>query len=225
MMRFSLLALLLVSASSAFAQTKPPETRPVPSYRFSPFTEWQIAEFTAYTKKCLRSVEKIRNRFRLIAKIGPDGMIIGDPEIETPIDSDEFREDVKTALAKLHQCQPFIVDPFGRIKQEITVPFDFRPGGIDKEVTEAIWEHFRKCVKPTGIMPTIAVGLKYKPDGTYAEPPRLLNSGNSVGDSRMAAQVIRQMTKCPPLKFPQDKYYQVQSFKWEFRFARAPKKT
>jgi hypothetical protein len=72
-MRFSLLALLFILASSAFAQTKP--------NRFPPFTDWQIAEYSAYTKKCLRGSERVRNLVELSVTIGSDGMIIGDPEV------------------------------------------------------------------------------------------------------------------------------------------------
>src|SRR5213595_1415737 len=124
-MRFSLLALLLISASSAFAQTQ--------LNRFPPFTDWQIAEYSAYTKKCLRESERVRNLVELSVTIGPDGMIIGDPEVLSPIDSDEFRKDVKAALENLHRCQPFIVDPFGRIRVRFKQVFRFKPGGLDKE--------------------------------------------------------------------------------------------
>jgi hypothetical protein len=215
-MRFSLLALLLISASSAFAQTKP--------NRFPPFTDWQIAEYTAYTQKCLRASERVRNLVELSVTIGPDGMIIGDPEVVSPIDSDEFREDAKTALKTLHRCQPFIVDPFGRTRVRFKQVFRFKPGGLDKEMIAAIEEHFRRCWTPTRVVQTFTVELKYKPDGTYAEPPRLLSLESTEEHSRITAQVIRQITKCQPLKFPRDKYYQVKNFKWNLGAVRAPKK-
>jgi hypothetical protein len=215
-MRFSLLALLLISASSAFAQTKPKS--------FPPFTDWQIAEYSAYTKKCLRDSERVRNLVELSVTIGPDGMIIGEPEVVSPIDSDEFREDVKTALKRLHGCQPFIVDPFGRIRVQFKQAFRFQPGGLDKEMIATIEEHFRRCWTPTRVVPTFIVELKYKPDGTYAESPRLLSPEITGEHSRIAAEVIRQITKCRPLKFPRDKYYQVQSFKWNLGAVRAPRK-
>jgi hypothetical protein len=102
--------------------------------------------------------------------------------------------------------------------------FSFKPGGLDKEMTAAIEEHFRRCWTPTRVVPTFVVEVKYKPDGTYAEPPRLLSSEITEEHSRIAAQVIRQITGCRPLKFPRDKYYQVQSFKWNLGAVRAPKK-
>jgi Protein of unknown function (DUF1194) len=91
------------------------------------FWPWQYAGFVAYTKKCLlRQKEKIRNRVELSATIGPDGMIVGDPEITSPRDSDAFRRDVTTALKKLQQCQPYIVDPFGRTRIRFTQKFKFQ---------------------------------------------------------------------------------------------------
>jgi hypothetical protein len=91
------------------------------------FWPWQYAGFVAHTKKCfLRQKEKIRNRVELSATIGPDGMIVGNPEITSPRDGDAFRRDVRTALKKLQQCQPYIVDPFGRTRVRFTQKFKFQ---------------------------------------------------------------------------------------------------
>lgn len=90
------------------------------------YTPWQQAEYGAYTKKCLlRQKGSTRNRVELYATIGTDGMIVGDPEVTSPIDSEEFRRDVQTALKKLRQCQPFIVNPFRRVQTQFTQAFIF----------------------------------------------------------------------------------------------------
>jgi hypothetical protein len=160
------LALLLVFASPSYAcaQTKPAKMQPAVPYMEKqpavPYqrttqskpTAGQFAEWYAHVKKCLGSYEPIRHPVSLSVTIGQDGMIAGDPEVASPIDDDEFRDDVKKVVKKLHQCEPLIVDPFG----------------------------FNK--------------------GPFKQP----------------VSVIDQLSKCPPLEFPQDKYSQVQRFTWKF---------
>jgi Protein of unknown function (DUF1194) len=183
----------------------------------SPFAAWQQAEFVAHTEKCfLRQREPIRNRVEVSVTIGPDGMVIGDPEIKDPIDNDEFRRDVKTALKKLHQCQPFIVDPFRRTRGRFTQVFKFAPERPDENLIAAIRAHFGKCWTASRTGPTVWILLSYEPDGTYAAPPYLIDPETTAEYSRTAAQVMRQITKCPPLKLPKDKYNLVQIFRWQF---------
>ncbi|MGA2292503.1 hypothetical protein [Bradyrhizobium sp.] len=213
-MRSLLLAFLFFSTTSAFAQSDPAEPQK------TPFTAWQLEEYAAYTQKCfLRQREPMQHRLELSVTIGPDGMIIGDPEVVAPIDSDEFREDVRTAIKKLHQCQPFIVDPFGRVRVQFTQVFKFRAGPEDpgESMIAAIHANFRNCWTAARTGPTIWVNLSYKPDGTYASPPLLINPEKTAEYSRAAAQVMRQITKCPPVKFPKDKYPDPeQSLRWQF---------
>jgi hypothetical protein len=79
-----LIFLLFVSMSSAIAQTATKDL-----LRYDPYTAWQIGEWSAHTQKCFdERGEKLRNQVTLTAKIGPDGLIIGDPEIRHPIDTD-----------------------------------------------------------------------------------------------------------------------------------------
>ena len=87
---------------------------------------WRHAEFAAYIRKCfLRHKEPIRSKVDVSVTFGPDGMIVGDPEIKDPIDSDAFRRDTRTALKKIRQCQPYIVDPFARTRTQLTQEFRF----------------------------------------------------------------------------------------------------
>jgi hypothetical protein len=219
--RALLLTLLLVSASSTVAQTIPVEKQPFEPIPFlaprrSQLTAWQIAEWSAHVTKCVRSYGPTRNSVTVSVTIGPDGMIIGDPEIASPIDSDEFREDVKNVVKKLHQCEPFIVDPFGRDKGPFTQPFNFPPLGFDPEMLATVAEHFKKCWRRPKTGPDVTVELKYKPNGKFAELPHPLNQENTTAYSRAAAEVINQLSKCPPLAFAHDKYSQVQRFTWTF---------
>ena len=103
----------------------------------------------------------------LSVTVGLDGMIVGDPEVKNPIDNDGFRQDVKTALKKLRQCQPYIVDPFGRTRAQFTQVYRFAPEGLEKDMNAAIQANFRKCWTALRTGPTISVNLNYKPDGTY----------------------------------------------------------
>jgi hypothetical protein len=148
--------------------------------------------------------------------IDPGGRIIGDPEIASPIDTDEFREDVKKVVKKLHQCEPFIVDPFGWDKGTFIQPFQFPPMEFESEMLATVEEHFKKCWRRPKTGPDVTVELKYKPNGRFAELPHPLNQENTTAYSRAVAEVINQLSRCPPLEFAQDKYSQVQRFTWTF---------
>jgi hypothetical protein len=152
----------------------------------------------------------------LIVTIGQDGTMTEDPHVTSPIDNDDFSDDVKTVVKKLHQCEPFIVDPSGLNKGPFKQQFTFLPKEQDDEVAAAIREHFRNCWKRPATGPDVKVELKYKLDGTFAEPPRPLDPEHTAEYSLVAASVIDQLSKCPPLEFSQDKYSQVQQFTWTF---------
>jgi hypothetical protein len=225
-----MLALLLVFASPSYAcaQTKPAKMQPAVPYMEKqpavPYqrttqskpTAGQFAEWYAHVKKCLGSYEPIRHPVSLSVTIGQDGMIAGDPEVASPIDDDEFRDDVKKVVKQLHQCEPLIVDPFGINKGPFKQPFNFLPRQLDGEVSATIREHFKKCYVRPETGPDVKVELKYRSDGTYAEPPNPLSPESTEAYSKAAASVIDQLSKCPPLEFPQDKYSQVQRFTWKF---------
>jgi hypothetical protein len=181
------------------------------------FTAWQQAEFMAHTKKCFgRQREPIRNLVDLSVTVGLDGMIVGDPEVKNPIDNDGFRQDVKTALKKLRQCQPYIVDPFGRTRAQFTQVYRFAPEGSEKDMSAAIQANFRKCWTALRTGPTISVNLNYKPDGTYASPPSLINPEKTPEYSRAAAELMQQIAKCPAVKFPKG-HYPLQPLRWQFQ--------
>ena len=218
-----------------------PPAQPAPS-KGGRYTAWQQAEYIAHAQKCLRRQKvPVLNRVELLVTIGVDGMIVGDPEIKNSIDNDEFRGDAKAALAQLRQCQPFIVDPFGRTRAEFTQVFAFNPkpkvtdreempkGADRQDASAAIQANFKKCWKASRTGPTIWVELKYNRDGTYRGLPMLLNSENTKEYSRTAEHVLRQINKCPPVKFAKDKYPQ-QPLRWQFPShesanASRPKKT
>jgi Protein of unknown function (DUF1194) len=197
---------------------KPSGTLPlaVPSTTLQ-VSAWQHAEFAAHIKKCFhRQKEPIRNQVDVSVTIGPDGMIIGNPEIKDPIDNDAFRRDANTALKKVRQCQPFIVDPFRGNRTQLTQVFRFGQKAPDEDINATIRAHFKRCWTASRTGPTIHLWIDYKPDGTLSKPPTLFNPENTAEYSRTAAQVIRQLTNCPPLKFPKDKYDRVKSLKWRF---------
>jgi hypothetical protein len=183
----------------------------------SQFTAWQQAEFMAHTKKCFdRQKEPVRNRVDISVSIGPDGMIIGEPEIKDPIENDDFRRDAKTALKEVRQCQPYIVDPFGRVRVPFAQTFIFGHERDEAMITAAMQAHFRTCWTASRTGPTIRVMLNYKPDGTYASPPLLINPEDTTEYSRTAARVMRQLNRCSPLKIPKDKYDQLRTLRWQF---------
>lgn len=94
----------------------------------SPRTElpaWQVAEWSAHIKKCLRDHGPTHHPVSVSVTIGRDGMIEGDPEIISPIDTDAFKDDVKTIVRMLHRCEPLVVDPFGIAKGPFRQRFNF----------------------------------------------------------------------------------------------------
>ena len=190
---------------------------------------WRHAEFAAHIRKCfLRHKEPIRSRVDVSATFGPDGMIVGDPEIKDPIDSDAFRRDARTALKKIRQCQPYIVDPFARTRTQLTQEFRFGRKAPEEDINATICAHFKKCWTAPRTGPTIQLWLHYKPDGTYSGNPILVNPKDTPEYSRNAAKVVRQLTNCPPLKIPKEKYELVKTLNWKFfshESARAEKRT
>jgi hypothetical protein len=176
---------------------------------------WQIAEWSAHVIKCVRDYGPTRNKIAVVVTIGRDGMIVSEPKIESPLDSDEFRADVKRVIAKLHQCEPLIVDPFGKFKGPFIQAFHFPPDEFDPDVEILLRHHFSECWKRPQTGPNVAVELHYKPDGTFAEL-RPLNPDRTAAYSEAVAEVIRQMKGCPPLKFSPDEYSEVQKFTWTF---------
>jgi hypothetical protein len=216
-MRILLLALLLASASVpyAFAQTKPEESRPLAASNPGPSTKptpWQILDWSTYVKKCAAHYHSVS----LTVTIGPDGLITGSPKIESPIDNDEFRDDVETVVKTLHSCEPFDVESYGLGKRPFAQPFYFSPRTMDEEVFAAVKAHFKKCYARPATGPDVKVELRYKNDGTFEEPPRPLNPESTTEYSNVAASVIDQLGKCPSLEFPSGKYAQVHGFTWTF---------
>ena len=188
---------------------------PVPSTPPS-FTAWQLSEFAAYTRKCFSHLKQpMRNKVALSASIGPDGRIVGDPEVLSPVDHDDFRADVRTAIRKLHRCEPYFVDPFAKIRVRSTQVFRFGFDELEETISSAIQANFRKCWTASRTGPTIWLNLTYKPDGTYGSPPMLVNPEKSEEYLRAATEVIRQINKCPPVKFPKGQLPK-QSIKWQF---------
>ena len=198
-MRYLLLALLVFSTTSAFAQNKDPSTG-APIY-----TEWQLAEYSAHTKKCFLSQPgKLQHELALNVTIGSDGMVVGEPEVLSPIDSGDFRADVEIARNKLRQCQPYIVDPFKRVRRGFTQVFKFEREEPNQSMSAAIKATFEKCWKRPRIGPTIWVSLLYKPDGTMKSPPSLINPEKTEEYLRAASDLLRQIEKCPPVQFPKE---------------------
>ena len=122
-----------VAISAAYAQTNSPQMQgsaPVPFV--SPkakLPDWQIAEWSAHVKDCVRHYGPTHHPVSLSVTIGRDGMIVGAPEIASPIDADDFRNDVKTVVLALHQCEPLIVDPLGIAKGPYIQRFNFPAHG------------------------------------------------------------------------------------------------
>jgi len=136
-MRILLLALLLASASVpyAFAQTKPEESRPLAASNPGPSTKptpWQILDWSTYVKKCAAHYMPIRHSVSLTVTIGPDGLITGSPKIESPIDNDEFRDDVETVVAPQLNCTPAdvtfaVLEPMEKVDELLVVMLHVAP--------------------------------------------------------------------------------------------------
>jgi hypothetical protein len=84
-----------------------------------------------------------------------------------------------------------------------------------ESIAEAVRANFRTCWKPARTGPTVWMSLDYKPDGTYRSKPMLINPQDTEEYSRAAASITTQISKCPPVKFPQG-MHPVQSIQWEF---------
>jgi TonB family protein len=82
-------------------------------------------------------------------------------------------------------------------------------------ISEAVAANVKKCVRPARTGPTIVVWLNYKPDGTYRVKPLLINAQDNEEYTRTAAWVIKQIDKCPPVKFPNGASPR-NAIRWEF---------
>jgi len=198
-------------ANSLFLALKPFETkRSAPS----PASE-ALAKYLAYVKKCTSSYDRTHNRVTMTVKIGPDGKIIGEPDVASPIDNDEFRNDVATVVRTLRQCEPLQVPP-SKDGEGFIQQFTFSVNNFDIVSRKAVQEHFKKCrtKPPTG--PDVVVELRYNSDGTYAQPPRLLEPQDNVEYRGAAAELIDQLNRCPPMEIPEGTADQFEKFKWTF---------
>jgi hypothetical protein len=86
----------------------------------------------------------------------------------------------------------------------------------DRTVVAAMQAHFRKCRAASKTGPTIQVKFAFRPNGTYASPPLLINPEQTAEYLSTAAEVMRQLKNCPPLKIPKGKYNQLQNLRWHF---------
>jgi hypothetical protein len=86
----------------------------------------------------------------------------------------------------------------------------------DRTIVAAMQAHFKKCWVASKTGPTIQVSFSFRPNGTYARPPLLINPEQTAEYLSTAAEVMRQLKNCPPLKIPQDKYDQLRAFRWHF---------
>ena len=86
----------------------------------------------------------------------------------------------------------------------------------DRTIVAAMQAHFKKCWAESKTGPTIQVKFAFKPNGTYASPPLLINPEQTAEYLSTAAEVMRQLKNCPPLKIPKDKYDQLQNLSWHF---------
>jgi hypothetical protein len=86
----------------------------------------------------------------------------------------------------------------------------------DRTFVAAMQAHFGKCWAASKTGPTIQVSFSFRPNGTYARPPLLINPEATAEYLGTAAEVMRQLKNCPPLKIPRDKYGQLQNLRWHF---------
>jgi hypothetical protein len=86
----------------------------------------------------------------------------------------------------------------------------------DRTTVAAMQAHFGKCWAASKTGPTIQVSFSFRPNGTYARPPLLINPEQTAEYLSTAAEVMRQLKNCPPLKIPRDKYDQLHAFRWHF---------
>lgn len=235
-MRVGLVALLLIS-TPAIAQQQAiapmPRGQPVPYIRPpagtvfmkpfeprkgdpSPDASERMSRYITDVKSCISSYDPILNRVTVNVRIGSDGRIVGEPDAVSPIDSDEFRNDVATVVRKLHQCEPFQVPPSKNDTAGFTELFTFGAKHLDTASLNAMLEHFKKCrpKPPTG--PDVVVELRYNADGTYAAPPQLVEPQDNTEYMNAATQLIDQLNKCPPMEIPDGKAGQFAKFRQTF---------
>ena len=198
-------------AGSLFPALKPFETKRSDS---SPASE-ALAKYLAYVKRCTASYDRTRNRVTVKVKISPDGKIVGEPDVASPTDSDEFRNDVAVVSRTLHQCEPLPVPP-SQDGEGFVQQFTFSANHFDIVSRKAVREHFKKCTikPPTG--PDVTVELQYNAGGTYAQPPRLMEPQDNVEYRNAAAELIDQLSQCPPMEIPAGTADQFEKFTWTF---------
>ena len=184
--RFLLVAIFMLFTNSVFAQVPQPAVPVAPAQpdalpKETPAAEGklvltpeQLKAHEANIKKCVSNYQPISNKVRLLVRIGPDGMIEAS-EALSPIDSEEFRQDVQSATKAIHQCEPFNIEPLyktigKRFSQEVV----FMPKQFDNETRRALNQYLR-CVKEYETGPMVRVEIKLNADGTFAERPHLLN--------------------------------------------------
>jgi TonB family protein len=196
--------------------TTPPGNKR-PEMRFAVRGDLVSQPEVSVTSKCFERLRyRIKNPVELSARIGPDGMIAGNPSFVSPINIDEVRADVSAAIRILRQCQPYVISPTDGRRREVTQVFKFGDKKRASEsIAEAIKANFKKCWKPPQSGPTVWLSLDYKPDGTYRRKPMLLNPDDTEQYSRAAAWVTTQINKCPPVKFPKDTRPEP-SIRWQF---------
>ena len=188
----------------------------------SGYSAWQVDEFHRSVQKCFsKQSDKVQGKVKLLATIAADGMIAGEPEVVDPVDSNEFRADVAVALKQLRNCQPYIVDPFGRVRLSVKQEFQFahEEDPISyAAINAAIKANFQKCWTPLRTGPAITLRFDYRQDGTYGSPPMLENPERTQRYARAAAELLGQINKCPPLKLPEEAAKRLASrgFKWTF---------
>ena len=196
------------------------------SAEYGGYTAWQVDEFHRSIQKCFsQQAVNVQDKVKLRATIAANGMIDGEPEVVDPVDSDEFRADVEVALKQLRSCQPFIVDPFGRVRHSIKQEFRFTHekdqtsyAAISTSINAALKANFQKCWTPLRRGPAIVVRFDYRQDGTYGRPPMLENPERTERYARAATELLGQINKCPPLKLPElaAKQLAAHSFNWTF---------
>lgn len=198
-------------AGSLFLTLKPFETKRSDP---SPASE-ALAKYLAYVKRCTASYDRTHNRVTVKIKISPDGKIVGEPDVASPTDSDEFRDDVATVARTLHQCEPLPVPP-SQNGEGFVQQFTFSVNHFDIVSRKAVQEHFKKCrtKPPTG--PDVVVELRYNADGTYAQPPRLVEPQDNAEYHEAAVELIDQLDRCPSMEIPDGTADQFEKFEWTF---------
>lgn len=196
------------------------------SAEYGGYTGWQVDEFRRSIQKCFsQQAGNLQGKVNLRATIAANGMIGGEPEVVDPVDSDDFRADVEVALKKLRSCQPYLVDPFGRVRHSIKQEFQFTHekdqtsyAAISATINAALKANFQKCWTPLRKGPTIVVRFDYRQDGTYGRPPMLENPERSQRYAQAATELLGQINKCPPLKLPElaAKELAAHSVNWTF---------